>query len=385
LSRSPDGNGFTNFQANGYLGSRYVTCANGLFVSQDLQTSADGTNWTSTAFTPTNSGVFLQDIGTGNGVIIAVGNVLAASTNGLSFSILNSALPASVLRLKFAQGLFHAVGSGGSLIRSTNGLDWVSRTSATGADLSDIEYGNGQWVAVGSGGTITVSPAGNAWALRTSGTALALNGIAYGTNLFVVVGQAGTVLTSSDGNTWTPQFAGTTKTLNKVTFGNGQFLAIGQSGTVLTSPDGVNWTSRTAGTSNDLASVSFGDGVFCIGQASPLLTSPDTVVWTPRRTGSSASAVRFLNGTFFVIGDGNILQSGPVAPVQLGAAWGTGLPRITVQASPGLLLRLQSVDDFTGAAWQDRGLITNSPAGTSVFEDPAAASLQQRFYRAVAP
>jgi hypothetical protein len=65
-----------------------------------------------------------------------------------------------------------------------------------GKDLNAVAYGNGLFVAVGYGGTILTSPDGAGWTARTSGTSNALLGVAYGNGKFVAVGQYGIILTS---------------------------------------------------------------------------------------------------------------------------------------------------------------------------------------------
>jgi hypothetical protein len=75
-------------------------------------------------------------------------------------------------------------------------VSWTQRTSGTSNWLNGVAYGNGLFVAVGDGGTILTSPDGVSWTQRTSGTSNQLNGVAYGNGLFVAVGWDGTILTS---------------------------------------------------------------------------------------------------------------------------------------------------------------------------------------------
>jgi hypothetical protein len=393
---STDGSNFVAIAANNFSNVGSSTFGNGVFVNSYLQTSADGTNWSASAISPaTTSNYTVPDIFTAtNGSYVAVTTPLSflESSNGLGFTFITNSIPVSVSRVKFANGLFHAVGTGGTLARSTNGLDWVTRNSASANSLYDIEYGNSLWVAVGTNGTITASTTGNAWSLQTSGTSFSLNGIAYGSNLFVVVGNNGTVLTSSSGSTWTPQFVNTVETLDKVAYGNGQFVAVGAQGTIVTSPDGVNWVNQNSGTSIELSGVAFGDGAFCsVGTYYPtnvVLTSTDGITWTPRTTGTQHSlttgvGIRFLNGTFFFLSEKDILQSGPVRPVQLQLTAGD-TPTVTMQSSSGLLFRMQSAGTLTGP-WQDLGHFTMPGNGSLTFPDASATSQPQKFYRAIEP
>lgn len=393
---SPDGTNFASIAANNFNHVGYSTFGNGVFVNSYLQTSVDATNWSVSAISPPSSSSYtVQDIFTAtNGDYVAVTSPLLVSSNGLKFTFLTNTIPVSVSRVKFANGLFHAVGIGGALARSTNGFDWVTRNSATANSLYDIEFGNSLWVAVGTNGTITASSTGNTWALQTSDTSLSLNGIAYGNNLFVVVGNNGTVLTSSSGGIWTPQFANTAESLDKVVYGNDQFVAVGAQGTIITSSNGVDWSTRASGSSIELSDIAFGDGMFCaVGTAYPtnvVLTSTDGSTWTPRQTYMQHSfygtgiGVRFLNGTFFLFSEDSILQSGPVRPVQLQLTSDSVTPTVTMQSSAGLVFRLQSAGTLTGP-WQDLGLFTMPENGRLIFPDAAASNQPREFYRAIEP
>ena len=391
LSSSADGNTFTAFSANGYLYtdyffSRWVTFGNGLFVNNSLQTSPDGTNWSQTAVSPTNGvNFFVTDMLQNTNGYVAIATPLLVSSNGLKFSVATNTLPAYPLGIKFANGLYHGAGIDGAIIRSTNGLNWELRNSATTQTLSDIDFGNATWVAVGNTGTITASSTGNAWSLRTSGTALPLSGIVYANNLFVAVGNNGTLLTSPDGISWSPQYVGTLQNLYRIAFGNGQFIAVGQNGTIIVSSDATNWTASVSGTGTTLGSIAFGNGVYCTTGAGVVLTSGDGLTWKKRLPGGGGGGVRFFNGTFFTFGGRDILQSGPVLPVQLQAAWSNDLPQISIHASANLLMRLESADDLAIPSWIDRGLISTPTNGNFIFQDSSNNVQISRFYRVVAP
>jgi len=78
------------------------------------------------------------------------------------------------------------------------GVTWTPRI--VGKKLNGVAYGkdlngNGLFVAVGGGGTILTSPDGITWTLQTSGTSNTLYGIAYGNGRFVAVGE-NVILTS---------------------------------------------------------------------------------------------------------------------------------------------------------------------------------------------
>jgi hypothetical protein len=49
----------------------------------------------------------------------------------------------------YGNGLFVAVGKGGTILTSPDGVNWTARTSGTRNDLYGVTYGNGTFVAVG--------------------------------------------------------------------------------------------------------------------------------------------------------------------------------------------------------------------------------------------
>src|SRR5438874_2296446 len=109
--------------------------------------------------------------------------------------------------------------------------------------------------------------------------------------------------------------------------------------------DATNWTIQSSGTMASWTGISYGDGAFCALRNGLVVTSADGVSWKERNPPYPyPGGVRFLNGTFFIFGSRNILQSGPVAPVQLQAIWNSGHAEITIVGSPNLLMRLQSAD-----------------------------------------
>jgi hypothetical protein len=75
-------------------------------------------------------------------------------------------------------------------------MTWTQRASVADNGLYGVAYGNGLFVAVGDGGTILTSPNGVSWTEQASGTSNSLYGVAYGNGTFVAVGKDGTILTS---------------------------------------------------------------------------------------------------------------------------------------------------------------------------------------------
>jgi hypothetical protein len=84
-------------------------------------------------------------------------------------------------------------GGGGS--GSGAGTTWTLRIPGFN-NLNGVTCGNGLFVAVGDGGSILTSPDGVNWTEQTSEANNQLNGVAYGNGTFVVVGESGAILTS---------------------------------------------------------------------------------------------------------------------------------------------------------------------------------------------
>ena len=406
LYTSADGTNFsrtvpTNFPSASNLSPSPIAFGNGIFVSATLYAATQPGYWNLPNSGPTPD---LADIAYGNGVTVAVGASILASSNGLPFANQVPPVSSALNRVVFADGLFHSVGMSGTILRSTNGVQWFQRNAGTGNNLRGLTHGNGLWVAVGDAGAITTSPTGQAWTLRFSGTSYALYGVAYGNNLFVAVGYQGTVITSSDGLNWTVQFNPSLNTLCDVTWGGSLFTAVGQNGTVITSPDGVNWDVQNSGTTNTLQAVAFDRGTFVVARNPPaystspaaLITSTNGINWTVRNSATPANpaassvglyGVRSLNGNFTCVGaSGIILQNPSFGSIGLGGQWNPaqGQFEITMKGGFGQAFRLQSRDSLGATAWNDCAVFTNAP-NPVIFPDPGSASLPMRFYRVAGP
>ena len=152
------------------------------------------------------------------------------------------------------------------------GISWREQTTNTTNLLRSIAFGNGLWVAVGEGGTILTSIDGISWIKQTSNTTERLYGISYNNGIWVVVGSRGVILTSSNGTSWTKRVSNTTKYLTNITYGNGVWVAIGHT-TIVTSNNGISWTLRmswgTYRSNYPLQKVAYGNGMWVIAGHNP--------------------------------------------------------------------------------------------------------------------
>jgi len=259
----------------------------------------------------------------GNGIFVAVGDggTILTSPNGVNWTHRDPAGTANTLfGVTYGNGIFVVVGGGGIILISSDGVSWREANSATENDLFKVTYGNGTFIAVGEFGTVVSSSDGINWIYRGSFMRNGdLSHVTYGNGTFVAVGDGGTILTSRDAVNWTRQNSPTTNTLLGVTYGNGTFIAVGGLGTILTSRDGVNWTMQNSGTRAHLDAVTYGDnGVWvAVGDqddfSSVILTSLDTITWKRRETDTRNRLrdVTYGNGMFVVVGEGGTIFTSP--------------------------------------------------------------------------
>lgn len=287
-----------------------------------------------TVWTTRNAGTtaFLQGVTYGNGLFVAVGQMVLYSSDGSTWTIKGDI--GGLNGVAYGNGLFVAVGGLGGIFTSSDAKTWTARDSNAiyYSTLYSVVYGNGMFVAAGQLGAIPPSHDGITWTKQSipSSSLSTLYSVTYGNGLFVAVGQSGTIFVSPDGMTWTKQTSGTTSNLQCVTYGNGKYVAVGWGDsvssstgavvffrTILTSPEGSTWTVKSTITSSYyLHSVAYGNGYFVIcGELGLILVSQDAITWTTINTSTifSLYSVIYGNGMFVAVGDaGKILTSNAV-------------------------------------------------------------------------
>lgn len=220
------------------------------------------------------------------------------------------------------------------ILTSPDGIEWTLRDAGVvgAGQLFRVAHGNGLWVAVGAGGTILTSPDTVIWTRQASGVTFQLREIAFGAGSFVAVGGNRTVLTSSDGLEWMPPRVPSTvpALLTAVVFTGTRFVAtaagtaaaLHAGGAILTSPDGVDWTVRSVPTGEALRDVAVGPGqLLAVGAAAngstaTVLTSADGISWAtrllPAASGASFNLLAATHGPRgFLVGglDGSLFAS----------------------------------------------------------------------------
>ena len=263
----------------------------------------------------------LRDVTFGNGVFVAVGEggTVLTSSDGVTWIPRTSGVSTTFFNVTYGKGLFVAIGAGGVIITSLDGITWTQRTSGTTTRFWDIVFANDIFVAIGDGGVIVASSDGITWNVRTSGVGNNLIGITFGNSRWVIVGDSGTVLTSTDSVIWTTRTSGHPNNLYDVTFGNGLFVATGD-GTpnIITSPDGITWTQRTSGTTSELYDATYTGQFFVAGgQNGTLITSNDGITWTSRVSGTTniLFTVSFVGNQLFLMGVGGFISTSSLRAV----------------------------------------------------------------------
>jgi hypothetical protein len=260
-----------------------------------------------TGFGAGSNGVFASTYGGGLYVIAGDGGHLETSPDGTTWTSRTSTFGTSSIRgLAYGGGVYVAVGADGKIASSTNGTAWTSRTSASFGTGSIVgaTYGNGLFVICGydgANGHLETSPDGVTWTARTSGFgASTILAAEYSSDLklFAIGGASGKLATSSNGTAWTLRTSGFgTNSINGFGAGNRLLVAVGANATLATSSDGVEWSLRTSGfpATYQIRDVAYGGGLFVAvgdtGANNPVMTSSTNGIdWTVRQHGFGASA-----------------------------------------------------------------------------------------------
>ena len=94
------------------------------------------------------------------------------------------------------------VGARGVVAASSDGVSWTRGSSGTTAALNSVTWGQGRLVAVGSAGTVLTSLDGLSWQAVESGSTAALTNVRWTGDRFVAAGDSATLIASSDGTSW---------------------------------------------------------------------------------------------------------------------------------------------------------------------------------------
>jgi len=225
----------------------------------------------------------------------------------------------------FGEGVFAAVGSGGSGNRAMISVDgavtWTFQPTPRDNPWSSIAYGQGVFVAVSSSGSNRCMRSinrGKTW-METESFPKEWVSIAFGNNTFVAVGHSGIKRSTNKGESWTEINPPANQNWSSVTFGNGVFVAVSTNGVgagvgknVMTSSDeGLTWQLRsTPSVTNEWCGVTYGSnpGMFVAvartgAQNRVMISTNNGATWSIRQSAAQNSwtSVTYGNGLFVAV------------------------------------------------------------------------------------
>lgn len=176
-----------------------VTYGNGKFIAVGVNNgtgivyySANGTSWTAASGTFANE---LYGVTYGNGKFVAVGHggITYYSYDGITWTAGVKLGNGNLTGVVCGNDKFVAIGASEPYVYFTavsyDGVNWSTVCSgSSGGILWRITYGNGVYIAVGDGGSLITSNDGYKWTTVTTNTTTSLRDIVYGNGKFVYVG-----------------------------------------------------------------------------------------------------------------------------------------------------------------------------------------------------
>jgi hypothetical protein len=390
-TNAPSANGLTRDIC--WTGTKYAAVGDAGRIS----TSDDGLTWTHNHAGPLSS---LRGLAWNGQLIVAVGGTtnssfpswfnaqaIFVSTDAVHWTFRRATNAPPLSDITHGNGIFLAVGDGGTTLRSADAVSWTPQNCGTTAALRAVTFAGGKFVAVGDGGAIATSADGINWSLKNSGVSERLNGITYGGGLYLAVGQNGTMTTSADGDAWSPRSSGVSDHLLSAAHGNGRFVVVGNNR--LWSTNGVNWIAVpfTGSWATQTKVVFVNGGFFSIGVSGYSFSSSNGAAWESRTIPPTLFPTGFYalleyRGSLLAAGDYSaIAQSENFAPALTGTPRSGGF-ELTVAGETGRSYRVQATTDLVN--WTELGSLTWSPSNI-LYLDATAPNFEMRLYRVVSP
>lgn len=234
-------------RGQGTTGSQLVAVG----AAGTILTSPEGRDWTSRA---SGTNLRLRAAAASGNLFVAVGEAgtILTSPTGATWTARSSGTPQTLRGVAASPSRFVAVGgySAAAVLTSADGLSWSAATLPPGGgELRAVAWGNGVFVAVGAGGTVLTSTDGATWVAQNADTSARLDAVMWTGSQFYAVTEFGQKLVSADGSAWT---AGSTATLpswiESVAWSDTGYVVVGANGAIETSADGAFWVGAASGT-----------------------------------------------------------------------------------------------------------------------------------------
>lgn len=165
-------------------------------------------------------------------------------------------------------GAVVAVGYNGQIVTQPPGNIFATQVSGTANTLRKVRYGNGLFVAVGDGGTLLTSPDGITWTSR-AGLAGTPTALAYVNGLWVVGYAAGALVWKADptaAGAWSSGSDARISTVRGIAYGNGTYAVVADNGSLwgadLATYNAAGWSHATDDVTNGANGIVFTDGWF---------------------------------------------------------------------------------------------------------------------------
>lgn len=255
----------------------------------------------------------------------------------------SSAIPVDRIwrSVAFGEGVFAAVGSGGSgdraMISVDGGVTWTFQSTPRDNPWTSIAYGQGVFVAVASGGSNRCMRSinrGRTW-LDTASFRKEWVSIAFGDNTFVAVGHSSIKRSTNKGENWTEINPPVNQNWSSVAFGNGVFVAVSTNGIgtgvgkqVMTSSDkGATWQLQTTSVTNEWCGVTYAAtlGMFVAvsrtGGNRVMTSTNDGKSWTSRQSAVSNTWTSVTYGNGLLVAVSNSGSNNRVMTSTNGSTW----------------------------------------------------------------
>jgi len=221
----------------------------------------------------------VNSVAYGNGLFVAVGEGIATSPDGLTWTNRNITPQYPLNRVIYANGKFTAIGNLGVLYNSTTGTSWTNNKFTSSNTINSITFANGYYIATIDGGSIIYSSNGVSWTGKYINSSDTYITSSYIGGRFVVGGVVGRTATATiPTNTWSRSYIGSTNTVTSFAQ-NGSILLALPNVTLkyASTTNGINWTQLDAPIT--AISLMSANTKFFMTNSSSVYSSDDGLTW----------------------------------------------------------------------------------------------------------